>query len=86
MTSAAVLDRFDRLAIWKRGHQRAPHKPLLVLYALGRWARGDQEAVDRYKLSRDELEYVNRELSRVLHELANGDVSSVEHLVNIRRE
>jgi hypothetical protein len=42
MDSEATLDRFDRLAIWTRGDQRAPHKPRLVLYALGCWSRGDQ--------------------------------------------
>jgi putative restriction endonuclease len=39
--SDAALDRFDKLNVWSRGDQRAPHKPLLVLYALGRWLRGD---------------------------------------------
>src|SRR3954451_15204240 len=39
--SEAVLERFNDLSIWKQGDQRAPHKPLLVLYALGRWQRGD---------------------------------------------
>src|SRR5436309_3995253 len=33
----SILDRFDDLSVWKQGDQRAPHKPLLVLYALGRW-------------------------------------------------
>ena len=28
------------LNIWKRGSQRAPHKPLLLLYALGKWSNG----------------------------------------------
>jgi putative restriction endonuclease len=41
VNTAAVLDRFDRLNLWKRGGQRAPHKPLLVLYALGEWSRGE---------------------------------------------
>lgn len=31
------------LRVWKRGGQRAPHKPLLLLYALGRWSRGQKE-------------------------------------------
>jgi putative restriction endonuclease len=53
MTSAAVLERFDRLAIWKRGHQRAPHKLLLVLYALARWSRGDQADVPFGEVDRD---------------------------------
>jgi putative restriction endonuclease len=41
MTRQAILDQFDRLNVWSRGDQRAPHKPLLVLYALGRWSRGE---------------------------------------------
>src|SRR3954452_23471904 len=40
MNSDAILERFDDLGVWKQGDQRAPHKPLLVLYALGRWQRG----------------------------------------------
>ena len=32
--------RFDGLTVWKQGDQRAPHKPLLVLYALGLWQGG----------------------------------------------
>jgi putative restriction endonuclease len=35
-----VRDRFEDLTVWKRGSQRAPHKPLLVLYALGELERG----------------------------------------------
>jgi putative restriction endonuclease len=42
MTSESVLDRFDKLNVWSRADQRAPHKPLLVLYALGRWSRGEK--------------------------------------------
>jgi hypothetical protein len=40
MTRGAVLGLFDRLNVWGRGGRRAPHKPLLVLYALGRWSSG----------------------------------------------
>jgi hypothetical protein len=39
----AILKRFDELGVWRRGDQRAPHKPLLVLYALGRWRRGQAD-------------------------------------------
>ena len=31
----------QNLRIWQRGDQRAPHKPLLLLYALGRVSRGE---------------------------------------------
>jgi putative restriction endonuclease len=47
MGSDAVLQRFDDLAVWRQGDQRAPHKPLLVLYALGRWQRGLAEVTYR---------------------------------------
>jgi putative restriction endonuclease len=37
-----VRDRFGDLTVWKRGDQRAPHKPLLVLYALAELERGER--------------------------------------------
>ena len=37
-----IRSRFEDLTVWKRGEQRAPHKPLLVLYALGRLLQGDR--------------------------------------------
>jgi len=39
LDSTIIKERFKRLTIWKRGGKRAPHKPLLVLYALGRLFR-----------------------------------------------
>jgi putative restriction endonuclease len=44
MDGGSILKRFDELSIWKQGDRRAPHKPLLVLYALGRW-QGGQKAM-----------------------------------------
>src|SRR5262245_6899680 len=43
MDSDTILKRFDEPSIWKQGDQRAPHKSLLVLYALGRWQRGQAD-------------------------------------------
>src|SRR4051794_9044833 len=40
MDRERILERFDGLTVWKQGDQRAPHKPLLILYALGQWSRG----------------------------------------------
>ncbi len=31
-----LLDSIDKLNIWKQGDKRAPHKPLLLLYVLGK--------------------------------------------------
>jgi putative restriction endonuclease len=36
MDSTDLKERINSLNIWKRGDQRAPHKPLLILYALGK--------------------------------------------------
>jgi putative restriction endonuclease len=41
MTRDEILHLFAGLNVWRRRGQRAPHKPLLVLYALGRWQRGE---------------------------------------------
>jgi putative restriction endonuclease len=40
MDRATILRRFEELTVWRRGDQRAPHKPLLVLYALAEVERG----------------------------------------------
>lgn len=36
-----VARRFETLKVWQRGDARAPHKPLLVLYAIGKLLRGE---------------------------------------------
>jgi hypothetical protein len=48
-----LLDRFDGLNVWSHGEERAPHKPLLVLYALGRWSRGETADVPFRDADRD---------------------------------
>ena len=40
-----VLDHFRRLRTWSQGGKRAPHKPLLVLYALGRLLAGKERLI-----------------------------------------
>lgn len=40
-----ILQAFDRINVWSRGSERAPHKPLLVLYALGQLSRGGPNSV-----------------------------------------
>ena len=41
MESDQLLERFLRLQIWSGNGQRAPHKPLLALWAIGRCLRGE---------------------------------------------
>jgi len=36
----AILKQFRDLNVWRRGEERAPHKPLLILFALGRLQSG----------------------------------------------
>ena len=40
MTPDAFRSRLAQLTVWTSGTQRAPHKPLLLLYALARFAEG----------------------------------------------
>jgi putative restriction endonuclease len=35
-----IVDRFRAVQVWQRAGERAPHKPLLLLLALGRLSRG----------------------------------------------
>lgn len=53
MNSGTILQKFDALGVWSRGDQRAPHKPLLVLYALGRWSQGDRSDIPFTDVNRD---------------------------------
>ncbi len=39
--SRHILERIHHVNIWKRREERAPHKPLLILLALGRLVRGE---------------------------------------------
>lgn len=41
MTRDQLIAALQRLKVWKRGTQRAPHKALLILQALGSFNRGD---------------------------------------------
>lgn len=42
MDDQRIQELFSRIKIWQKGDERAPHKPLLLLYALGRLQRGQQ--------------------------------------------
>lgn len=46
MTRDEVLAAFDGIRVWQQGGRRAVHKPLLVLFELGRLARGEPPAIE----------------------------------------
>lgn len=46
MTRDEIIQAFDRMRVWQRGDQRAPHKPLLVLFALAKVSSGDTAMID----------------------------------------
>lgn len=43
----------ESLNAWRRGEQRAPHKPLLLLYAMGRCLRGGERLIPYAEVDRD---------------------------------
>ncbi len=45
LTRDEILKAFDRINVWSRGSERAPHKPLLVLCALGQLSCGGPNSI-----------------------------------------
>ena len=45
MTREEIIKKFQNLNLWKRGDQRAAHKPLLVLYAIGKLLHGENRDI-----------------------------------------
>ncbi|MDE0086100.1 MAG: HNH endonuclease [Candidatus Poribacteria bacterium] len=39
MDRELIIEKFQNIRIWRRGDERAPHKPLLILYAIGKLQR-----------------------------------------------
>lgn len=53
MTIEATIDRFAKINIWRRGDERAPHKPLLLLYALAALQRGEERLISFSNIEED---------------------------------
>lgn len=53
MSRASLIERFRRVNVWRREGEEAPHKPLLVLYALGRWFNGRDTRITFSDVDRD---------------------------------
>ncbi|KAB2310671.1 hypothetical protein F8A87_08270 [Betaproteobacteria bacterium SCN2] len=52
MNRTQLLKAFDRIRIWQQGDRRAPHKPLLILLALGRLQRDEPAIVEFAQLDK----------------------------------
>lgn len=71
MTNKEIINHFKSLTIWRRKDQRAPHKPLLVLLAIGYLQNNDQRL-----LSYNE---VDPKLNQLLTEFGTPRNSSNTH-------
>ena len=60
MTREEIIERFQNLNIWKKRDKRAAHKPLLVLYAIGKLLRGEGRFIS-FKNSEDDLKNLLKE-------------------------
>ncbi len=45
MKDEEILERFKAINVWANGDRRAPHKPLLILYALGKCSRNEERLI-----------------------------------------
>jgi putative restriction endonuclease len=60
MNSFELKERINNLSIWKKGDQRAPHKPLLILFALGQLQANKPRFIS-YEVTREKLMELLRE-------------------------
>ena len=72
MTAQEILEAFDNIRVWQRGDRRAPHKPLLILMALGNVMRGEK--------SRVEFTEIEGKLRQLLEEFGPASASATPHL------
>ena len=57
-----LLDSIDKLNIWKRGDERAPHKPLLLLYALAKQIK------DPLTIAKFEFSHIEKDIDLLLND------------------
>ena|ERR1044071_3053158 len=53
MRSDQICKLFSQINVWKRGDERAPHKPLLLLYALAKCNRGESREISYREVDRE---------------------------------
>lgn len=58
MNRDSLIQQIETINVWKKGGERAVHKPLLLLYALGRCQRGDVRLISYHDIHRDVLSLI----------------------------
>jgi len=76
MDKEEVRKLITGLNVWKRGDQRAPHKPLLLLYALGRCLQGRDRLIP--------YEDVDRELKKLLLEFGPPRKAFIQNQLTVK--
>lgn len=72
MKPEELKEKISKLKMWQRDGQRAPHKPLLLLYALGRLSRGEP-AIMHYEQVKDDLKNLLSKLETKLYKRSLRD-------------
>ncbi len=88
-----LKERIKNISVWKKGDQRAPHKPLLILYALGQIQGNSNNRFLHYNTTRDKLIELLREFGPVRKSyhpeepfvrLSNDGIWELNSEVNVR--
>ncbi len=53
MNKESIIEQFRNITVWKSGGERAPHKPLLVLYAFGKLLQNKGRMIPYEEIDRE---------------------------------
>ena len=71
MDRQSIIEKFDKLNLWRKEGRRAPHKPLLVLHAIGRLLRNENRLIP--------FSEVDKHLGELLHEFGSPGSKRTEY-------
>ncbi len=75
MDREAIIQKFERLRVWRNAGERAPHKPLLVLYAIGGLLRDGNHLLPYSE--------IDENLGNLLRELGGNEISDLSPLADL---
>ena len=75
MDREAIIQKFERLRVWRNAGERAPHKPLLVLYAIGELLRDGNHLLPYSE--------IDENLGNLLRELGGNEISDLSPLADL---